>query len=229
MSECTATVPDRDASGDNFYGANCAQIYIDYFWNTYGFADAGDTWHHGFGYEDPCNSDLPLARTFNACYALTYSAEDWANDSYDAPQNTLQWGRRFVRDNIDDLRAHCGDGSADADSESGPFVDDHVDLYLGFFYGESVVERASTFMHEARHQSGKDHDAKFPKGSIYGEGKDGADSSFEYQGAWAYEVSYLAWFAFAGARTTSAMRELARQIGNRDIDNAFANRPNFSL
>ena len=39
MATCTYTVPDKNASGDNFYGAViCNQAYIDYFWNTYGFS-----------------------------------------------------------------------------------------------------------------------------------------------------------------------------------------------
>ena len=230
MTTCTASVPDKDASGDTFYGQFiCAQQYIDYFWNAYGFSDGGDYWHNGFGYEDACNTDLPLARTFNGCYALTYSAEDYANDAYDAPQNILQWGRRYVREQIDDLRAGCGDGTADADSETGFFVDDHVDLFLGFFYSETVPWRASTLIHEARHQGGKDHNANFPAWSIFGPGQPGADSDWDYQGAFTFAVGYLAWFHAAGARTTSAMRESARQAGNLYIDNAFATPPPFHI
>jgi hypothetical protein len=228
MATCTYTVPNKNASGDNFYGAFiCDQVYIDYFWNTYGFSGNKNYWDDGFGWDDPCNTDQPLARTFNACYLLTYSAEDYFNDSWDSP--ILNWGRRYVRNNIDDLRSKCGDGSADAAAFSGVFVNDRVELYLGFFYGEPVVERAATLLHEARHMGGKSHDADFPAGSIYGEGNSGADSSWDYQGAWMYEALYLWWFYAAGARTTSAMRERARQIGNRDIDNAFAKHPGFSI
>lgn len=36
-------------------------------------------------------------------------------------------------------------------------------------------------------------------------------------------------FSAAGARTTSAMRERARQRGNLVIDNAFATHPGFSI
>ncbi|MCA1623239.1 MAG: hypothetical protein LC768_11560 [Acidobacteria bacterium] len=228
MATCTYTVPNKNASGDNFYGAFiCDQVYIDYFWNTYGFSGNKNYWDDGFGWDDPCNTDQPLARTFNACYLLTYSAEDYFNDSWNSP--ILNWGRRYVRNNIDDLRSKCGDGSAIATAFSGVFVNDRVELYLGFFYAESVVERAATLLHEARHMGGKSHNADFPAGSIYGEGNSGADSSWDYQGAWMYGVLYLWWFYAAGARTTSAMRERARQIGNRDIDNAFAKHPGFSI
>jgi hypothetical protein len=229
MATCTYTVPDRDASGDNFYGQFiCDQLYIDYFWTTYGFSGNKDYWDDGFGWDDPCNTDQPLARTFNACYLLTYSAEDYLNDSWDAPQNVLQWGRRYVRNNIDDLQSKCGDGTAWARSISGIFVDDRVELYLGFFYSAAVVERAGALVHEARHQGGKPHNANLPPGSGYGTGPY-ADSDLDYQGAWTFETGYLWWFYAAGARTTSAMRERARQTGNFNLDNAFATHPGFSI
>lgn len=230
MPPCNASVPDRNASGDNFYRQFiCKQIYIDYFWNTYGFKGNKDYWINGFGWEDPCNADLPLGRTFNACYLLTYSAQDYQNDNWNAPQNVLQWGRRYVRNNIPRLRAKCGDGSAMARSIKGLFVKNRVELYKSFFYSASVVERAATLIHEARHQGGKSHNAKFPPGSIFGEGESGADSRWEYQGAWTFEIGYYWWFFVAGARTTTAMRQRARQLGNLFIDNAFATHPGFSI
>lgn len=107
--------PGQERDGDNFYGASiCNQTYIDYFWNTYGFSGNKDYW------EDAYNTDKPLARTFNACYLLTYSAQDYANDAYSGPM--LNWARRYVRDNCDDLRSLCGDGSAIARSFRGAFV-----------------------------------------------------------------------------------------------------------
>lgn len=62
----------------------------------------------------------------------------------------LHWGRRFVRENTDDLRAGCGNGTADALSDTGTFMDNHVDLYLGFFYNEVVPHRQQrSFMRPA--------------------------------------------------------------------------------
>jgi hypothetical protein len=55
MTACGATVPDKNASGDAFYGASiCSQPFVDYFWNTYGFF-ANSTWNASFGYDDCCN------------------------------------------------------------------------------------------------------------------------------------------------------------------------------
>lgn len=227
MATCTYTVPDKDASGDNLYGAViCWQPYIDYFWKTYGFNGNKNYWDDGFGWDDCCNTDQPLARTFNACYLLTYSAEDYLNDSYSSV--CLHWARRYVREHINDLISKCGDGSAIAASFSGCFVDDRVELYLGYWYDQSVPVRASTLLHEARHQGGKPHNANLPSGSAYGSGPY-ADSSWGYEGAWMYEALYLWWFYAAGARTTSAMKSLARQEGNIIIDNAFATHPGYSI
>jgi hypothetical protein len=223
VANCTYTVPDKDTSGDNFYGSFCSQTYIDYFWNTYGFSGNKGYWDDGFGWDDPCNTDQPLARAFNGCYLLTYSAEDYRDDSYTSP--ILNWGRRLVRENIDNLRSKCGDGSAIATS----FGDGLVEVYLGFFYTKDVPGRAETLVHESRHQDGKVHDAKFPADSVFGAGKDGADSSWDYQGAWMYGALYLWWFYAAGARTTSALQERARQRANLVIDNAFATHPGFSI
>lgn len=228
MADCSYTVPDKGTSGDNFYGSSiCSQALIDYFWNTYGFSGNKNYWDDGFGWSDPCNTDKPLARAFNACYLLTYSASDYSNDDYSGPM--LNWARRFVREHIDDLRSKCGDGSAIARAIRGLFVDDRVEVYLGFFYSKDVPGRAETLVHEARHMDGKGHNANFPSSSVFGAGRSGADSSWGYQGAWMYGALYLWWFYAAGTRTTSALRQSARQRANLVIDNAFATHPGFNI
>jgi hypothetical protein len=226
MATCSSPpIPDKNGSGDNWYGQDiCRQDMIDYFWTTYGFNGNKAYWENGWGWHDPCNTDLPLARTFNAAYALTYSAQDYLNDAWDAPQNILQWGRRFVRESIGNLRANCGDGTADASERDG-----NVQLFLGYFFNEAVPERASTLCHESRHVGGHPHNAKFPKDSVYGEGEDGADSNWEYQGAWAFDAAYAAWYGVEGARTTSALKALSRQIANKILNNAFATHPGVNV
>lgn len=228
MASCTYTVPDKNASGDNYYGGLiCWQPYIDYFWTTYGFNGNKDYWDDGFGWHDCCNTNKPLARTFNACYLLTYSAEDYADDDYSS--SCLNWARRYVRENTDDLISKCGDGTAVATAFWGCGVDDRVELYLAFWYDEDVPSRAGTLLHESRHLGGKPHNANFPSGSVFGAGNSGADSSWGYEGAWMYDALYLWWFYAAGSGTTSAMRQLARQRGNIIIDNAFATHPGYSI
>src|SRR3954451_19807292 len=158
MAICDATVPDKTASGDAFYGSFiCGQQFVDYFWYTYGFTGTGTTWQKGFGYEDCCNSDLPLARAFNGCYVLTYSASDYLNDDYAGA--CLNWARRYVRENIEDLRAECGPDGLVANYSDGTFR-----LFRSFFFSKSVPGRSETLLHESRH-SALSHNGKFPNGS----------------------------------------------------------------
>jgi hypothetical protein len=221
MATCSVPTTNNAVSGDNLYGARtCWQEFVNWAWAAYGFEN--DYWDDGFGYEDPCNRNLPLNRTMNALWVLCYSADDYNNDQY--TNNCLHWARRYTWNQIDSLRSHCGDGSAVA-SASG----DRVKLYLGYWYNQDVVVRASTLVHEARHLGGKSHNAKFPEGSIYGAGSSGADSSWGYEGAWMYEVLYLWWFYADGRRTTAALKERARQEANLYIDNAFATHPGFTI
>lgn len=226
MATCYYTVPDKEASGDNLYGPRiCWQAFIDWAWKAHGFRKK--YWDDGFGYYDVCNTNKPLARTLNGLWLLNYSANDYWNEQWS--NNILHWGRRYVRQQIDDLRSLCGDGTALARAIHGLFVNDRVELYLGFFYTLNVPQRASGLLHESRHMGGKSHNAKFPSGSAYGAGNSGADSSWNYNGAWMYMALYLWWFYADGRRTTWAMRQLAKQEANIIIDNAFATHPGFTI
>jgi hypothetical protein len=228
MATCTypSPIPSKEISGDNLYGPrSCWQAFVDWAWEAHGFRK--NYWDDGFGYYDACNTDKPLARTFNAPWLLNFSAEDYWNEEWS--NNILHWGRRYVRNQLDDLRSKCGDGTYSAYAYWGWFVDDRVELYLGFFYNQNVPVRAGTLIHEARHMGGKSHNAKFPSRSVFGAGKSGADSSWDYQGAWMYDALYLWWFYADGRRTSWALRQSAKQRANLIIDNAFATHPGFTI
>ncbi len=221
MTTCSYTVPDKDISGDNYYGQRiCDQPFVDWAWGQYGFNY--DYWQNGAGFDDVCNTDKPLGRTLTGIWLLEYSAEDYFNEDWS--NNILHWGCRYAREQISDLRALCGDGSAIART----FSDGRIELYLGHFYDQAVTERASTLIHEARHKGGRPHNATFPVDSVYGSG-DGADSEWGYEGAWMYEALYLWWFYADGRRSTSALRQLAKQTAQVMIDNAFATHPGFTI
>jgi len=222
MATCTVPATDNATSGDNLYGSRtCWQAFVDWAWAAYGFQN--NYWDDGFGYEDPCNRDLPLNRTMNALWVLCYSADDYNNDAYS--NNCLHWARRYTWNQIDSLRSFCGDGTL-----IGQLSGSNCDLFLGFWYEYNAVSRAAILLHEARHGSGgKSHDARFPAGSVYGAGSTGADSTWGYEGAWMYETLYLWWFYADGRRTTQALRDRARQEGNVNIDNAFATHPGFNI
>jgi len=214
MASCTYTVPDVNVSGDALYGPRiCWQPFIDWAWDAHDF-DKGD-WDEGFGWDDCCNINQPLARTFNAIWCLNYSAADYWNESYDL--DILHWGRRFVREEIDELDGRCGDGSYYAYTQWGFLVDNWTRLYMGFFYSLAVPERAATLVHEARHADGKGHNAG------------NNDSSWAYNGAWRWHVCWLAWFWYAGQRTTSALRTKARQRANAILASRFTTPPGFTI
>ncbi len=109
--------------------------------------------------------------------------------SYDS--NILEWGCRFARNAIDELDARCGDGTAIAYSVWGPIIDNYTQLYLLYFYGQGVSLRAGTLVHEARHADGRGHDSG------------NNDSSWGYNGAWRWQVCWLAWFAVDGQEPPS--------------------------
>lgn len=308
MADCTYSVPDKDASGDNFYApVICYQPFIDWAWSAFNFD--GGYWGDGWGFDDCCNTDKPLARTFNALWLLSYSADDWQNDSYNS--NILHWGHRYVTDNIGGypLRPGCGPGGKNATTygagcteyretvkyDCTNYRDDgysacdrwdsdccdwwpcswgcriltwfcvawywvsalvctawgyvasffctigneianavgdtkHINLWnTEYFYGLTVPPRASCVLHECRHIGGKAHDADFPSWSNRPPGGSGADSSWDYEGAWMYDALYLWWFYDSGARTTSAIRGLAKDAANDIILNCFATLPGFTV
>ncbi len=134
---------------------------------------------------------------------LNYSAEDYNNDDYS--NDMLHWGRHYVRDQMRNVQAKCGDGTANATTFDYWIFGKHVELYLPFFYQRDVVGRAATLIHESRHFGGKGHDANFPAGSVFGAGGSGADSRWDYQGAWMFDVLYLWWFYAAGTRTSQCI------------------------
>ena len=287
MADCRYMVGDLTTSGDAHFGPKVAnQPYVDWAWDTFEFDH--DWWQDGWGFDDPVNNTKPLGRTFNALWALTYSAESiW--QPADLSRNMLEWGGRWAAEQIQgfDLRARCGDkvattyGAGCLDwrntviwdcnqrerrghrecrswfflfawichlvvtvfswvctgwgwvsswvcaAAEGIFGSKHIDLQqTAYFYGKPAVGRASTFIHEARHISGKGHNADFPAGSSYGSGS-GADESWEYNGSWRWQAVWLAWYADSAINSTQALRDKARDDANVIMHGAFATSPGF--
>ncbi|MBV8252289.1 MAG: hypothetical protein JO154_06740 [Chitinophaga sp.] len=307
MARCTYTVPDKNISGDNLYGKRiCNQPFIDWAWDQYNFDH--DWWQGGWGFDDCCNTNKPLARTFNAIWALDYSSGDTSNDSYNN-ENMLFWGGRFVRDKIDGymLRAKCGSNKSKIATTFGAGCTEYqktvkwdckefqrtayedcsweccdwapcslvcklgswvckglvwvttsicilygyiaswictagletanaasqikrIELYnTNFFYDIDVMQRASTLIHECRHIDGKAHDANFPSWAGGIAGQSGADSSWEYNGPYRWEVCWLAWYWAAAKYSSIPLREKARDAANSILGYAFAQRPSFTV
>ena len=214
MASCTATVPNLDASGDNLYGPRiCWQAFIDWAWDAFDF-DKND-WDGGFGYFSVCDNRRPLSRTMSAIWCLTYSSPNFPRESYNS--NILEWGCRFARNAIDELDARCSRPGFLAWTQWGPFVNDWTQLYVPYWYSLGVSQRAGTLLHEARHADGKGHDSG------------NNDSSWGYNGAWRWEVAWLAWFNAEGQSTSTAMRTQARQRANNIINSRFVTHPGFNV
>lgn len=225
---CTFPSPAPD-QGDSFYmsGWKCGQSYINDMWSR--FSMSSSSWS-SFGYSDPCNTNKPLARTFDALMALGYSHT--STPSCTMSGNVLDWAYCWAGDQIDELEAACGtDPNVRAHTEFGLFVDNYTEVYMPFFYGETVVARASTVFHEARHASwcGHNGDANCPR-------KKSCDDSFNNgctygsgQGADAFQVRFLEWFATTATWTTDAMKKNAIDEANGTLMSAFVHDPCFRL
>lgn len=98
-----------------------------------------------------------------------------------------------------------------------------------YFYGADVPSRASTLVHEARHISGKAHRANFPPGSAYGAGGSGADESWEWNGAWRWDATWLAWYWARAVNSTDTLRAKARADANVILLGAFETSPGFTF
>ncbi len=222
---CGATVGDDNASGDTYFAARwaCRQDYVNFFWTAYHF-DQQD-WDEGFGFENVCDVNLPLARTFNALYALHYAVANPATQPGDFSGNILRWGGNYARTHIDELDGRCQGDNALAFTMWGPIIDNYTELYAPFFYGTSVVERASTILHESRHADGWLHDA--PDSSCLRHAS--CDSSWNYDGANRWQVTWLWWYRNEATDTTPAMKARAKDRGNDVILNGFAANPGFLI
>ena len=222
---CTITVPDKDISGDNYIFPLMNQDHADYFWNNYGLAGNSDNWSNA-GFNDWNNSDLPLGRLFAGLYILTYGGNAPTSDC------CLNWAAEYCREQIEDVRFSCVPGAATTRHAEGiNFVDEYMKLMIDFFYSMSAVERAAVIFHECRHYDGVSHDAHFPSWSdVYGtDSGDGQADSAWGQGAYCYEVSYLAEYTAFSLLGTPALRAAARLRANWCLDNCFATHPGFTI
>lgn len=191
---------------------NCEQRFIDFWWDVYDF-DKGD-WDGPRGYDAPCDNTRPLTRTFNALYALHYSAPPGpAKDNQDWSGNILRWGATYVRNHADELDGSCAktDAYATCYNCRAPIIDEYIVLHQDFFYALSVVERAATLLHEARHDE-KGHDAN---GRCTSTTKS-CDSRWEYEGSNRYHVSWLAWFVVEGINTNVVMKKTSARHRKED-------------
>lgn len=218
-----------DTLGDRAVGRDaCKQVYTDFFWKSYDF-DRQD-WDEGFGYDDPCNVDLPLARTMNSLFVLNYAPDDPPTSTDDYGGNFLRWAGNYTINNIDELDGRCGSGDA-AVTQAGPFIDNWTQLNVPFFV-ENVVVRAGEIVHEARHAdcffSCHWHDGD-------GGGHDqcprhrSCDHTWATNGANTWDVFWYWWFTVEAHKYSLGFRQMAADRGNNDITRAFDIQPDIVI
>lgn len=210
----------------------CGQTYIHDMWTRFSMWDTD--WDGGFGFDDPCNDSKPLKRTFNALQAMAYGVTATPTCST-SDDNVAKWAYCWAGNQIDELDSGCGDGSAYAYTTFGG-VDDYTDVYMRFFYELTVIERAATLFHEARHAHGWCQHTK--TGCALGNNceagwTDGCHGfgSGSGPGAWNYHVRFLAWYLFTARAgwINEALRSSAVAKANMILIGRFEQNPCFIL
>lgn len=210
----------------------CSQAHINWWWDAFTFQT--DYWDDGMGWEDPCNNNKPLARMFNALYALGYSSTNSPTCSTSNSNMTL-WAMCWSGNQIKRTRAQCGSGSEDgtlASTKRGATVTDRTEFYWPFFYGQDVVRRASTILHEARHADSCGHNGgdDCDRGTSCDKSwADGCQDLGNQQGANRWQITYLGWYVITAWRTTDALRDSARSRANNVLDQGFKDEPCLNM
>ncbi len=228
MATCDSPtdVAPRTESGDALYGPRASvEAFIEWVRGHYPFSAVD--WNTGWGWDTPTDFRYAFGRTLNAIWCLEYSSPTPSED-IDPDRRILDWAGRFARENFGGLQARCGDDWLNGDgtcahfqgtdARTGPPVfGDWTDLYMPFFYCSEVPKRAGILIHEARHASGVGHD------------DNGFDSSWEYNGAWRWNVCWLAWYANACQNTNAPLKQLAVDRANVILGRDFTTDPGFRL
>jgi len=214
VADCEYTVPDPGESGDALYGPRaCDNTFWDWALKAHPFLPAD--WDEGWGHGEACDVEFALVRTMAAIWCLSYSTSDWTNESYDS--DILHWGHRYVRETLVGLIPACGElGGPRARTSQEDGV---TELFRPFFYEWSVPLRAGTLLHEARHAEGVSHDGTNGRN----------DSDWGYNGAWRWNVCWLALFYFSGENTSKPLRMIAKHRANIILSERFDTSPDFEI
>jgi hypothetical protein len=190
IGACTASPGNNTTSFDDFFDRFCNQSSIDQHWDD--FEMSKSDWDGSFGYDAPCNQNLPLGRTFNALNLLDFFGTSRRSGS----TNFLPFFYEYSA-GTDELLGRCGSGCPGSCPGCGQQtfathfsgIDEYIELYWPFFYNQNVFQRAGTIVHESRHDD-KGHDG----GTTCGNGGS-CDTTWGYNGANRYQVLYLWWLS----------------------------------
>lgn len=197
-------------------------------WRRFDF-DKKD-WDGGFGFHSPCNGTA-LHNTFNALQLLKYANGSWSCDTRDI--NFLKWAYCWAGNKIDELDAKCLPKNGNRNIFAANFRswwDDRTELYAKFLYRTTVVRRAATIVHEARH-------AEFGCSHVdCGDGRS-CDSSYfngcghRGMGGYGIAVHWLAHYVWYGKPKWKSRATVKNAIfeANKMLQRKFAQKPCFSL
>ena len=222
VGACSPSPGNNTTSFDTFFDAFCNQSSINQHWND--FDMERDDWDGGFGYNAPCNENLPLGRTFNALNLLDFFGTSKPSGS----NNWLPYFYDYAAD-TDELLGRCGSGCPGFCPGCGQQtfathfdgIDEYIELYWPFFYNQNVFQRAGTIVHEARHDD-KGHDG----GTACGNGGS-CDSTWGYNGANRYQILYLWWLSACADNVMPVTTGFRNQIvtSANNLWNTFNTRP----
>jgi hypothetical protein len=125
QAQASCTLPQSPeiwATGDVWYEPQVTQQLINHYWDAYAM-ERGD-WDEGWGFDDCRNVNLPLARTFNAMFAVHLSAPPGAGSD-----NFLTYSHSYVVDSIDEIQTSCTWSDGFARTQWGFWRDDWTRLY----------------------------------------------------------------------------------------------------
>lgn len=166
------------------------RLVFNRYWSDFGFYKRW--WDDGFGYHDPCNPKLPLARTMNAIRMIQVADHYGARLDNNPNRSYYRWmsNGALGTNKIKRLRAKCKSTAWPAALAGTWFATRTIYLYLkGFYYGGRLsMDRASTLVHERGHLVGKTHNGDRNSARCNGFR---CDKNWEHQGPYFYQLSFL--------------------------------------
>lgn len=144
----SANVPRLTSNELNQTSEWCNNKTISDYWRRYDF---DGSWNAAMGYNDPCNLNLPLGRTFNAIHLLHTAAADAPSNYSDTSGSLLRKGGNYAMGEIPKLKASCAKSPVASVRAKILKKKRHLTLYRPFFYSYSTATRAGIIIHEARH------------------------------------------------------------------------------
>ncbi len=172
-AECSVPRQNYVSRGDAFYNAPVCDQPLKSVWADFGLTES--RWL-GFGWRDFCNVNEPLHRTLSALWLLRKSTPNPPGSINDTSGDFLRRAYGYSARSIEKIVPNCTSKvstlnpaiarpeqkiTLTADNNWTPYRRNRLDLN-DYFFHVSVIDRAATIVHEARHTDGKRHDACTP-------------------------------------------------------------------